>query len=234
MPFPICKGSNVCVLESFQHIDELAYIQNCDKCDQKHANWWKAVLIRFFLFVFPPRWFISGCFCLSCVIFLHAFNSLFGSASIHYSAELQPALTRLKSQLIAPFLWKRLVFFHFSVSREFVAVLLIFWADLIQFRLKTEKRADTSSFSCGWLLIGDALCTFLKSHLQVLPQRWCFVLLIGMRHSLCETKHLISIFVGWWHQTDKSWSILISNINETSILPSKHIVHKPFVDTGVL
>lgn len=59
-------------------------------------------------------------------------------------------------------LWKRfLFFFHFSVSSEFVAV-LFFWADLIQFRLKTEKRVDTSSFSCGWLLIGDALCTFFE------------------------------------------------------------------------
>lgn len=187
-----------------------------------------------FDYFFPPRRFISGCFRLSCVRFLHAFNSLFGSASTHYSAELQPALTRLNSQPTAPFFVKEIFFSSiFSVSREFVAV-LFFWADSIQFRLKTEKRVDASSFSRGWLLIADALCTFLKSHLQVLLQRCCFVLLIGLCHSLCETKHLISIFVGWWHQTDKSWSILISNINKMSILPSKHIVHKPFVDTGVL
>lgn len=116
---------------------------------------------------FPPRRFISGCFRLSCVRFLHAFNSLFGSASTHYSAELQPALTRLNSQPTAPFFVKEIFFSSiFSVSREFVAV-LFFWADSIQFRLKTEKRVDASSFSRGWLLIADALCTFLKSHLQV-------------------------------------------------------------------
>lgn len=51
MPFPICKGSNLCVLESFQHIDELACIQNSDKCDRKHANWWKVALIRFLFFL---------------------------------------------------------------------------------------------------------------------------------------------------------------------------------------
>lgn len=50
---------------------------------------------------------------MSCVRLLHAFNSLFGSASTHYAAELQPALTRLKSQFIAPFFFpvKEIFFF---------------------------------------------------------------------------------------------------------------------------
>lgn len=123
--------------------------------------------------------------------------------------------------------------FHFSVSREFAAVVFFFSRQIwFRVRLETGKRVDSNAFSCGWLLIGDALCTFWDSHLQVLPQRWCFV--IGLCHSLREAKHLISISVGWWHQTDKSWSILISNINKTKILPSKHVVHKPFLDTGVL
>lgn len=33
-----------------QRVHELAGSQNSDKCEQKHANWWKVALIRFFSF----------------------------------------------------------------------------------------------------------------------------------------------------------------------------------------
>lgn len=40
-----------------QRVDELARSHSWDKCEQKHANWWKVALIRFlsFFFFFPPR-----------------------------------------------------------------------------------------------------------------------------------------------------------------------------------
>lgn len=55
------------------------------------------------------------------------------------SSSPKPICPRLKSQLIAPFSFFVKEIFFFSVSREFV-VTLLFWADLIRFILKIEKR----------------------------------------------------------------------------------------------
>lgn len=133
MPFFLfAKDINVCVLESFQHIDQLACIQNCDKCNQKRANWWKVALICIRMFLFVVRDFI---FIFFCMLFNPSVAPASCSASIRHPAEPQPICPRLQSQLIAPFCLVKEIFFFQCLFLPFCS-----WADLIQFRLKIAKR----------------------------------------------------------------------------------------------
>lgn len=149
MPFPICKGSNVSVLESFQHIDELACIQNCDKCNQKHANWWKVALIWFFFFCLS-----SEVIYIRMVLFVFCML-LIPSLVLHQPITLQnysPLWRLLNHNVLHLFFFceRDLFFFHFSVSKEFAAV-LSFCADLIQFRLKQKSvltQAGSAAADC--------------------------------------------------------------------------------------
>lgn len=148
MPSPLCKGWNVRLLESFQLFNELFCILNCDKLNLKPANWLK-VALTFFLFVclflsdllyhdisFSVVW---DDFFFACIL-THALilpGIPYRSAVISLTTILpeRPICTCLKSQLNAPFMWKKRFFFKLPYIVCFHAVHLF----LIQLKLNIEK-----------------------------------------------------------------------------------------------
>lgn len=138
-------------------------------------------------------------------LFLGFFCMLFNPpvASASMWAEPQPICPRLQSQLIAPFCLAIEIFFVFTLlfSGRFDSVLtenrkarLLFLQNPVW--LSTQPPAPAE-------LTGDALCTFKEK-----PLSWKCCRGDGVVcHSWRETKHFIGILVGWWCQTEKSWSI---------------------------
>lgn len=143
MPFPFCKGWNVCLLESFQLFDELSCFQNCDKRNQKFANWLTVALICFVFFSLRDHLYQDVSFCLVWDFCMH-FNSCFSSAwySISIRAIIiltailpeSPFVHVLNHRLNAPFLWKR--FFFFLLLDIAIVSMLYTYFNSVQ----TEKR----------------------------------------------------------------------------------------------
>lgn len=115
MPFSFLQGmkKNVCLLESFQLLDELPCIQNCDERNQTHANWLRVALIFLSEIIYIRMFLFVLCEIFACILIHALVLPGIPYRSTPSLVSEKPICTRLTSQLNAPFFVKEIFCFCF-------------------------------------------------------------------------------------------------------------------------